>query len=95
MPDYDFRCQACQNIFNLTYKSFSEYVKAPDHTCPKCESHKTQRVIGRVAIGQSQASRLDRLADSASPSNIDENDPKAVSEFMQNLGKELDSNIET
>lgn len=94
MPEYDFKCQLCQKDFSVSYKSFSAYARATNHACPKCDSLETKRAIGRVAITQSQSTRLDRLADPTLLNNIDENDPQAVTGFMQKLGKELDSNVE-
>lgn len=91
MPNYDFKCQLCCKDFSLTYKSFSAYAKAINHICSNCGSDKTKRIIGQVAVAQSQSSRLDRLTDPTTLNSIDESDPQAVRGFMQKLSKELES----
>lgn len=49
MPQYDFRCKACQHEFAHFYKTTSDYAKASIF-CPRCAHEQVSRVIRRVAI---------------------------------------------
>ena len=90
MPDYDFVCHDCGSAFSLHYKSFSAYSATSEHLCRHCNSGRTSRRIGRVALGKGAARRLDELA---SDTSIDENDPRAMEGFIKRLGEELDSDV--
>jgi len=45
--------------------------------------------VSRFATIKSEEARLESLADSASVSNIDENDPASVARFMKKMGREM------
>ena len=45
--------------------------------------------MSRFALGRSEESRLDSLANDASLAGLDENDPKSMARWMRKMGKEL------
>ncbi len=49
MPQYDFRCDACQLRFSVYYRSYREYDAAAVQ-CPECESAELSRLITAVAL---------------------------------------------
>jgi putative FmdB family regulatory protein len=49
MPEYDFRCDACQHQFSLSFKTYALY-DAALLNCPKCASDDLTRLISQVAI---------------------------------------------
>ena len=49
MPQYDFRCNACQLRFSVTYRSYAQY-DAAALVCPECESAELSRVISDVVV---------------------------------------------
>ena len=90
MHNYDFNCRSCNANFSLTYQSFSAYETAKSHCCIHCNSDKTIRRIGRVALVKGGNRRLDELSNDA---NVDETDPKSMGDFVKQLGQELDTKI--
>ncbi len=49
MPQYDFRCDACQLRFSVNTRSYAEY-DAAALICPECESAELSRLITDVAV---------------------------------------------
>ena len=49
MPQYDFRCDACQLRFSLRYRSYDEF-DAATHACLECGSTELSRLITGVAL---------------------------------------------
>ncbi len=45
MPRYDYRCEACENVFEVTQSFDSE----PAAQCPRC-SNSARRLVSKVAI---------------------------------------------
>lgn len=52
MPIYEFRCDQCQNIFELLAVQSGDLV-AP--VCPSCHSPEISRVMSRINIGSPSA----------------------------------------
>lgn len=44
MPNYDYKCLECKNIFTIQ-KSFSEISENIKEKCPKCKKFNTKRII--------------------------------------------------
>lgn len=91
MPHYDFICHDCKKPSRL-YFSFTEYETAVP-VCPHCQSKNIKRRIGRVAIGKSEDARLDNLMDDNALANLDENDPKAIGQFMRSMSQEMGEDL--
>lgn len=49
MPDYDFRCNNCEQEFTLTYKSVASYAKSTPQ-CSNCQSDDLSRIIRKVNV---------------------------------------------
>ncbi len=47
------------------------------------------RLVSRVAIGRSEESRMDSLADPSALAGLDENDPKSMARWMKKMGREM------
>lgn len=52
MPEYDFRCDACEHRFTLRFKSYASY-DAAALRCPECKAGELTRLITQVAIPKS------------------------------------------
>lgn len=91
MPIYEFRCQSCRRPVRLTY-SFSEYEEATP-VCPHCGSEELKRRIGRVALARSEDSRLDSMMDDSALAGLDEEDPKALGQFMRKMSREMGEDL--
>lgn len=90
MPKYDYVCQSCAKKARL-YFSYSEYGKVTA-VCPHCKSNHLKRHIGRVALGQSDASRVDTLMDN-NLAALDGDDPQELGSFMRKMGRELGEDL--
>jgi len=86
MPIYEYRCQDCRRRVTLFFRSFEDIPAEP--VCPRCGGIHLNRLISRVSVVRSEDSRLDDLADPASFSDLDENDPKSIARWMRKMGSE-------
>jgi hypothetical protein len=57
--------------------------------CKYCKGEDLEQLFSRFASPKSEESRLESLADPASFSGLDENDPGSVARWMKKMGKEL------
>lgn len=88
MPDYDFRCKMCGHTFTVTTGSVDEIDEmAP--ACPQCDSDDLSRLIHRVGILTSEETRMERLMDPSRLGGLDEDDPRAMGQFMREMAGEL------
>lgn len=87
MPFYEYKCQACGKPARL-FMSFAEYdEKQP--TCPHCNSADMRRLISRVAVAKSEDARMDSLMDDNALAGLDEEDPRALGQFMRKMSSEM------
>jgi putative FmdB family regulatory protein len=91
MPYYDFRCQDCRRRLRLFY-TYAEY-DAAEPVCPHCQSQHVRRVIGRVALAKSEDARMDSLADDSALAGLDEEDPRALGQFMRKMSREMGEDL--
>ncbi len=70
------------------FMSFAEYDTAVP-TCPYCQSQHLKRRISRVALGKSEASRMDAMMDDSALADLDENDPRSIGRFMRQMSSEM------
>jgi len=52
MPIYEYRCEECNEGFELFVRSLAQQVNP---TCPNCGSHKVKRAISLFGLGKASA----------------------------------------
>jgi putative FmdB family regulatory protein len=84
MPIYSFRCEACQNRFEVRL-SYDEYGDKKV-CCPRCQGVDVVRKIERVRITQSGSGDFADL----SPEQLSglEDDPRALGRMMRQMSAE-------
>ncbi len=87
MPSYDYRCEDCQRKVVLTFRTYAEYDTAPK-VCPRCNGARLTRLISRVAIAKSEASRFSSEDDSVLDDLADA-DPATLGRYMRRMGQEM------
>lgn len=92
MPSYDYRCNSCQRRVVLTYKTYRDY-DAATPVCPRCQSTDLTRIIGRVAVAKSDASRMDKLADEGAMDDLADADPATLGRYMRQMGEEVGEDL--
>ncbi len=84
MPIYAFRCEDCQNRFDvrLSYDDYDD----KKVVCPRCQSANVARRIERVRIARSGSGDLADL----SPEQLSglEDDPRALGRMMRQMSAE-------
>ena len=53
MPIYEYRCEECDEDFELFVRSLSQQANL---TCPKCGSHRVKKVISLFGVGGATSS---------------------------------------
>lgn len=86
MPIYEYRCRDCRR--KSTFVTLSVGASF-ERVCQHCGSAALDRLVSRVAIGRSEESRMDSLADPSSLAGLDENDPKSLARWMKKMGREM------
>ncbi len=86
MPIYEYRCADCRKKTTVVTLSVSAAV---DPVCSHCGGRNMGKLVSRVAVRKSDASRLESLADPSSLTGLDENDPKSVARWMKKMGREM------
>jgi len=91
MPTYDFKCNNCNQRFDV-FLTFAEYGKKAIK-CTHCGSKNVRRRMTRVRIAKSEESRLDSMADEFSGFEGMEDDPKAMGSMMRKMGREMGEDL--
>lgn len=86
MPTYEYRCNECQEVFDL-FMTFDEFDNQQVQ-CPHCNTSDVDRVIGSVRVARSSESRLEDLADPDKLAGM-EDDPKALGKMMREMSDEV------
>ncbi len=86
MPIYEYECRSCGRRFSALVLNPGA---AGEARCPKCGGADPERLMSRFATAQSEQRRMEKLADPAAFSGLDENDPSAVARWAKKMGKEL------
>lgn len=84
MPQYDFRCDACQLRFSISYRSYAEY-DAATFACPECESAELSRLIRDVAVRRT-ARDYGKMSSGEMLSVLESGDQQQVSEMFKQVG---------
>jgi len=91
MPTYDFKCNNCNQRFDV-FLTFAEYGKKAIK-CTHCGSKNVRRRMTRVRIAKYEESRLDSMADEFSGFEGMEDDPKAMGSMMRKMGREMGEDL--
>jgi putative FmdB family regulatory protein len=86
MPIYEYRCQTCRRISGFLILNLAEPFTP---VCKHCGSQSLDRVLSRIHVRLSEESRMERLADPAAWSGLDENDPKSMAKMLKKMGQEM------
>ena len=90
MPIYEYRCQQCGRKQSIFWRSLSA-VNEANAQCNRCGSNQLTRLVSRVRVvragsrDDTSAGDDDMLNDM---SNLDENDPRALGQFMRKMAAE-------
>jgi putative FmdB family regulatory protein len=86
MPIYEYECDNCGKRCSLLILTPRTSGKP---SCPNCGSHRLGRLMSRFATARSDESRMEKLADPAALSGIDERDPASVARWARKMGREM------
>jgi putative FmdB family regulatory protein len=86
MPIYEYRCRDCRRKSTFVTLSVGA---AFTLVCQHCGSAAMDRLVSRVAIGRSEESRMESLADPSALAGLDENNPKSMARWMKKMGREM------
>ncbi len=90
MPLYEYRCTRCKKrVTILTLRASA----AVDEVCDRCGARTLERLPSRFAMGRSEESRLESLADPSHLSGLDENDPASVARWMKKMSREMGEDV--
>jgi putative FmdB family regulatory protein len=94
MPTYEYRCNACKRKITLNYKTYADY-DAASPACSHCGSTELTRLISRVAIRRSVASRLlsggwdDDSGDDSALDELENADPRTLGRVLREMSAEV------
>ena len=84
MPQYDFRCKACQLRFSVKYRSYAEY-DAAALVCPECESAELARLITDVAVRRTGRD-YGKMSSGEMLSVLESGDERQTNEMFRQVG---------
>ncbi|MEB2284354.1 MAG: hypothetical protein B6D46_04645 [Polyangiaceae bacterium UTPRO1] len=90
MPLYEYRCTSCKKRVTILTLRAGEAI---DEVCDRCGARSLERMMSRFAMGRSEESRLESLADPSHLSGLDENDPASVARWMKKMSREMGDEI--
>lgn len=90
MPIYEYGCPRCRKIFSFLVRGSGK----KRFKCPLCGSDNLQRVYSPFALTHSEESRMEKLADPASFSGLDENDPRSMARLMRKMARETGEELD-
>jgi putative FmdB family regulatory protein len=90
MPIYEYGCPKCRKIFSFLVRGSGK----KKFKCPLCGSGNLKRVYSSFALTHSEESRMEKLADPASFSGLDENDPRSMARLMRKMARETGEELD-
>lgn len=90
MPIYEYRCRSCRRRMSFLVMTPSAF----EPECGFCGGRDLERLFSRFSSPRSEEQRLESLADPASLSGLDENDPGSVARWMKKMGGALGDDID-
>lgn len=88
MPIYEYLCPDCRQQVSIFFRSIARAADAQAR-CPHCEGERLQRLVSRVATPKSEDSRLDDIADPSLMAGLEQEDPRALANFMRRMSDEM------
>lgn len=88
MPIYEYRCEDCRRRVSIFWRTYSD-AEEGEPLCPRCGGSHLSRLVSRVRVVRSEASRMDDVADPSWLSDLDENDPRSVGRAMRRMADEM------
>jgi hypothetical protein len=76
----------------LTFKTYAEYDTA-EKLCPRCHGANLTRLISRVTVAKSEASRLSGLEDDTALDDLAEADPATLGHYMRRMSSEMGEDL--
>ena len=89
MPIFEFTCNQCSRRFSVLVGMVAN---PKPIACPRCGSADAARCVSRFARMRSEDERLDRLSDESAYGDI-ENDPKAMRQWVRDMGSAMDEDM--
>ena len=90
MPIYEYHCEDCQKQTSVFIRSISN---PPLVGCRFCHGQRLTRLISRITTPRSEESHLDSLGDPSARGGVDENDPKDMTRWMQQMSVEMGEDV--
>jgi hypothetical protein len=85
MPIYEYFCMSCKR--RMSYLVLKPATFHP--VCKYCKGKELEQLFSRFSSPKSEEQRLESLADPASLSGLDENDPASMARWMKKMGREM------
>ncbi len=85
MPIYEYSCQSCRRKMSFLVMAQASF----QPKCKHCGSTNLEQLFSRFSSPKSEEQRMESLADPASLSGLDENDPASVARWVKKMGKEM------
>lgn len=86
MPIFEYRCAACGRKFSILVGVVAGDTEI---VCPKCGSGDVSKLMSRFSTARSEDDAFDNI-----PEPSDPDDPKALREWMKNMGDEVGEDFE-
>lgn len=86
MPMYEYRCADCQHLNTVLVYSWSSDTSP---TCKRCSSDKLTKLISRFTAKRSWGESLNWVPSGETLTDINEDDPNSVDQFMGRLEHEM------
>ena len=90
MPLFEYRCDDCRLSNTLLVYSWS---KDSDRTCQHCNSSNLTKLISRFAKGRSWGESLGWVPGGETLSDVNEDDPRSVDQFMGRIKDEMGGQV--
>lgn len=87
MPIYEYDCLDCRRRVSVFFRTFGE---ASDEAarCPRCNGANLRRLVSKVAVLRSEASRMEGLGDESVLGGLEQEDPRALATMMRKMSDE-------
>ena len=90
MPIYEYRCEDCQKQTSVFIRSISN---PPPIGCRFCRGQRLTRLMSRIITPKSEESRQESLGEPSAFGGVDENDPKDMARWMQQMSGEMGEDV--